>query len=317
MTRRSPYVIELSAAGSGRAGAARPGLHRAVPPGDAGEDRAAGRRWAGEHGDRRPARRRGAAGVQVAQAVLRGGPGPVWKIASGPVGRGLFPPVAVVTSRRWPVSCPPRRGCRCRGGAPRSWRWRRSPAASWRRSRRPRCAAGWPRTPSSPGSTASWIFPRDPDFAAKAARALDLYAGVWDGEPLGENEFVVCADEKTSIQARCRCHPTLPPGKARMMRVEHEYQRKGALQYLAGYDVHRARVIGRTGAHHRDRAVRPAGRPGHDHRAVRQRGSGVLDRRQRVLAPRTRLGHADEQGLADRPAGAPAGTRVLVEPGGD
>src|ERR1043165_523022 len=79
----------------------------------------------------------------------------------------------------------------------------------------------------------SWIFPRDPDFAAKAARALDLYAGVWAGEPLGENEFVVCADEKTSIQARCRCHPTLPPGKARMMRVEHEYQRRGALAYLA------------------------------------------------------------------------------------
>jgi hypothetical protein len=74
---------------------------------------------------------------------------------------------------------------------------------------------------------------------------LDLYAGVWDGEPLGENEFVVCADEKTSIQARCRCHPTLPPGKARMMRVEHEYERKGALAYLAAYDVHRAQVIGR------------------------------------------------------------------------
>ena len=48
----------------------------------------------------------------------------------------------------------------------------------------------------------SWIYPRDPDFAAKAARALDLYAGFFDGEPLGENEFVVCADEKTSIQAR-------------------------------------------------------------------------------------------------------------------
>jgi hypothetical protein len=91
----------------------------------------------------------------------------------------------------------------------------------------------------------SWIYPRDPDFAAKAARALDLYAGFFDGEPLGENEFVVCADEKTSIQARCRCHPTLPPGKARMMRVEHEYERRGALQYLAAYDVHHARVIGR------------------------------------------------------------------------
>jgi hypothetical protein len=91
----------------------------------------------------------------------------------------------------------------------------------------------------------SWIYPRDPDFATKAARALDLYAGFWDGEPLGERDFVVCADEKTSIQARCRCHPTLPPGKARMMRVEHEYERKGALAYLAAYDVHHARVLGR------------------------------------------------------------------------
>ena len=91
----------------------------------------------------------------------------------------------------------------------------------------------------------TWIYPRDPDFAAKAARALDLYAGRYDGDPLTDNDFVLCADEKTSIQARCRCHPTLRPGKARMMRVEHEYQRKGALAYLAAYDVHHARVIGR------------------------------------------------------------------------
>ena len=30
-----------------------------------------------------------------------------------------------------------------------------------------------------------------------------------------------------------------------MMRVEHEYHRTGALQYLAAYDVHHARVLGR------------------------------------------------------------------------
>ena len=45
----------------------------------------------------------------------------------------------------------------------------------------------------------SWISIRDPDFAVKAARVLDLYAGTWDGEPLGPNDFVICADEKTSI----------------------------------------------------------------------------------------------------------------------
>ena len=91
----------------------------------------------------------------------------------------------------------------------------------------------------------SWISVRDPGFAAKAARVLDLYAGTWDGEPLGENDYVICADEKTSIQARCRCHPTLPPGKARAMRVQHDYKRRGALAYLAAWDVHRGQVTGR------------------------------------------------------------------------
>jgi transposase len=91
----------------------------------------------------------------------------------------------------------------------------------------------------------SWISIRDPDFPVKAARVLDLYAGVWDGQPLGPNDFVICADEKTSIQARCRCHPTLPPGRARAMRVEHDYHRGGALAYLAAWDVHRGQVTGR------------------------------------------------------------------------
>jgi transposase len=91
----------------------------------------------------------------------------------------------------------------------------------------------------------SWISIRDRDFAVKAARVLDLYAGLWDGQPLGPNDYVICADEKTSVQARCRCHPTLPPGTARMMRIEHEYERKGALAYLAAWDVHRGQVTGR------------------------------------------------------------------------
>jgi transposase len=43
----------------------------------------------------------------------------------------------------------------------------------------------------------AWIFPRDPAFQAKAARVLDLYQRVIDGAPLGENEYVISADEKT------------------------------------------------------------------------------------------------------------------------
>jgi hypothetical protein len=91
----------------------------------------------------------------------------------------------------------------------------------------------------------SWIFPRDPDFQAKAERVLDLYQGLWEGQPLGTEDYVISADEKTSIQARIRLHPSLPPEPGRAMRVEFEYQRGGALAYLAGWDVRRAKVFGR------------------------------------------------------------------------
>ncbi|WEO93013.1 IS630 family transposase [Streptomyces sp. FXJ1.172] len=90
----------------------------------------------------------------------------------------------------------------------------------------------------------SRIFIRDPNFRATAQRVLDLYTRNFDGTPLGEDEYVISADEKTSIQARCRCHPTLAPGQARSMRVNHTYGRGGALAYLAAYDIHRAEVFG-------------------------------------------------------------------------
>ena len=90
-----------------------------------------------------------------------------------------------------------------------------------------------------------WIFIRDPDFRAKAQRVLDLYARIFGVVLLGEDEYVVSSDEKTSVQARCRCHPTLAPGRAWAMRVNHEYGRCGALAYLAAYDVHHAKAFGR------------------------------------------------------------------------
>jgi hypothetical protein len=91
----------------------------------------------------------------------------------------------------------------------------------------------------------SWIFPRDPDFQIKAERVLDLYQGLWEGQPLGPGDHVISADEKTSIQARIRLHSTLPPQPKETMRVEFEYERGGALAYLAAWDVRRARVFGR------------------------------------------------------------------------
>ena len=94
----------------------------------------------------------------------------------------------------------------------------------------------------------SWIFPRDPDFSYKAERILDLYEGLWEGKPLGKKDYVISADEKTSIQARKRKHYSLKPEPGHVMRIEHEYIRKGAWTYLAAWDTKRAKIFGRLEA---------------------------------------------------------------------
>ena len=93
-----------------------------------------------------------------------------------------------------------------------------------------------------------WIFPRDPQFAVKAGRILDLYERTWEGKPLRDDEYVLSTDEKTSIQARARIHKTLPTKPGSPMKVEHEYKRCGAWAYLAALDVHRTKLFGRCEA---------------------------------------------------------------------
>lgn len=91
----------------------------------------------------------------------------------------------------------------------------------------------------------SWIFPRDPKFNEKAGRILDLYGGFWENKPLDPRDYVISADEKTSIQARKRKHDSNGPKPRRVMRIEHEYERKGAWAYLATWDINRAKIFGR------------------------------------------------------------------------
>jgi hypothetical protein len=90
----------------------------------------------------------------------------------------------------------------------------------------------------------SWLFPRDPLFAEKAARVLDLYFRVFDGSPLGPDDYVISADEKTSIQARHRKLIGTGPLPHEPRRLEFEYERKGAWAYISAWDVHRAAVFG-------------------------------------------------------------------------
>jgi transposase len=96
--------------------------------------------------------------------------------------------------------------------------------------------------PVKPWQYQSWIFPRDRDFAAKATVILDLYQGYYRGQPLRPGDRVISVDAKPSIQARQRCHPTRPPARGQPMRLEHEYDRAGALALLAALDVHTGEV---------------------------------------------------------------------------
>jgi transposase len=100
--------------------------------------------------------------------------------------------------------------------------------------------------PVRPWQYQSWIYPRDPDFAAKASVILDLYQGFYQGKPLGPDDRILSFDAKPSIQARGRIHKTMPAGPGRPVRVEHEYVRHGALALLAGLDVRTGRVFAST-----------------------------------------------------------------------
>jgi hypothetical protein len=96
-----------------------------------------------------------------------------------------------------------------------------------------------------PWQQRSWIFPRDPDFQPKAGRVLDLYARRFEGRRLHPGEYVICADEKSQLQALARRHQTVPAAPGRPALVEFEYRRGGTLAYLAAWDVHHARLFGR------------------------------------------------------------------------
>jgi transposase len=100
--------------------------------------------------------------------------------------------------------------------------------------------------PVKPWQYQSWISPRDPDFAAKAAVILDLYQGCYQGQPLQAGDRILSVDAKPSIQARGRCRPTTPAARGTPVRVEHEYVRHGALALLAALDVHTGEVFAAT-----------------------------------------------------------------------
>lgn len=92
----------------------------------------------------------------------------------------------------------------------------------------------------------SWLFRRDPQFLEKAGLVLDLYHRRWQGEPLGPNDYVISADEKSQLQVLGRSTSTQAPAGNRSGLVEFEYTRGGTVAYLAALDVFSGQVFGRV-----------------------------------------------------------------------
>ncbi len=165
-----------------------------------------------------------------------------------------------------------------------------------------------------PWQQRSWIFVRDPDFREKAGRVLDLYQRRFEGRRLRPDEYVICADEKSQLQALGRKHATQPPAPGRAVRFEFDYQRNGTVAYLAGWDRLPGQPVRPRRRQDRDQAVRAARRRRDDDRAVRLGAHRLLDRRQRLKPRRPGQHQPAGRRLLKRAADPPADPRLLAQP---
>ena len=157
----------------------------------------------------------------------------------------VFPPDVVVAVKALACELPATAGARWPAGTARIWPAPPSSRASSPRSRAPPSGAGCPPTRSSPGSTGPGSFPAIPTSRARPPASSTSTHAACEDTPLRADDFVISADEKTCIQARIRNPYRRPPAPSQPMRVEYEYDRGGALAYLAAWDVHRAKLFGR------------------------------------------------------------------------
>ncbi len=81
----------------------------------------------------------------------------------------------------------------------------------------------------------SWQHSTDPQFVEKATPVLDLYAQAQLLQAQGE--LTVCADEKTSIQARQRVTVTKAATSGEVVQVADRYKRMGVLQLFCALVV--------------------------------------------------------------------------------
>jgi hypothetical protein len=90
----------------------------------------------------------------------------------------------------------------------------------------------------APHRVRGWLNRRDDDqFRAQAAAVCDACLHPPPGT------VVICIDEKTGIQAKCRKYPERPPALGRLARREFGYIRHGTVSIIAALQVATGQVI--------------------------------------------------------------------------
>src|ERR1700741_5035036 len=103
----------------------------------------------------------------------------------------------------------------------------------------------WQELGLKPHQVDTFKVSNDPKFEEKLVDVVGLYLNP------PENAIVLCADEKSSVQALDRTQASLPMSKGRGETMTHDYKRHGTTTLFAALDVLTGMVIGQCMPHHR------------------------------------------------------------------
>jgi transposase len=103
----------------------------------------------------------------------------------------------------------------------------------------------WRANGLKPHLTETFKLSNDPAFVEKVTDIVGLYL-----DP-PEHALVLCADEKSQIQALDRTQPGLPIKKGRCGTMTHDYKRNGTTTLFAAMDTAEGRLIGTCMPRHR------------------------------------------------------------------
>lgn len=103
----------------------------------------------------------------------------------------------------------------------------------------------WTATGLKPHRVRTFKLSNDPQFVEKVIDVVGLYLNP------PEHALVLCADEKSQIQALDRTQPGLPIKKGRCGTMTHDYKRNGTTTLFAALNVLDGRVISSCMARHR------------------------------------------------------------------